>query len=98
MDLKTPGSGEQSKNRYVNIALLRAQDQLKFVIADRTDYDWCRDIIAQHALSGRCEILFSPVHGQLHPAQLADWILADRLPVRLQIQLHKYLWGDTRGK
>jgi 7-carboxy-7-deazaguanine synthase len=98
MDLKTPGSGEQAKNRYANIALLKAQDQLKFVIADRADYEWSRDAIAQHALAGRCEILFSPVHGQLSPAQLADWILADRLPVRLQIQLHKYLWGDARGR
>ena len=98
MDLKTPSSGEQAKNRYANIALLKSKDQLKFVIGDRGDYEWSCGIVAQYALAGRCEILFSPVHGQMSPAQLADWILADRLPVRMQIQLHKYLWGDARGK
>jgi 7-carboxy-7-deazaguanine synthase len=98
MDLKTPGSGEQARNRYANLALLRSKDQLKFVIADRVDYEWSCEIMARHALDGRCEILFSPVHGQLSPAQLAEWILADRLLVRMQIQLHKYLWGDTRGR
>jgi len=98
MDLKTPASGEQTKNRYENIALLGHKDQLKFVIADRNDYDWSRVIVAQYDLTQRCEVLFSPVHGKLNPTELADWILADRLSVRLQIQLHKYLWGDARGK
>lgn len=98
MDLKTPGSGEQASNRYANIDLLRSNDQLKFVIADRADYDWSRDMIRQHAIADRCEILFSPVYEKLNPTQLADWILADRAPVRMQVQLHKILWGDARGK
>jgi 7-carboxy-7-deazaguanine synthase len=98
MDLKAPGSGEEGRNRYENIALLRDKDQLKFVIADRTDYDWSRAKLAEYALVGRCELLFSPVHGVLSPTALAEWILADRLPVRLQIQLHKYLWTDARGR
>ncbi|HYM47133.1 MAG TPA: hypothetical protein VES91_01550, partial [Burkholderiaceae bacterium] len=86
------------RNRYENIALLRPRDQLKFVICDRADYEWCRSQLAEHRLAERCEILFSPVHGQLSPTDLAEWILADRLPVRLQIQLHKYLWSDARGR
>lgn len=98
MDLKTPGSNEESKNRYANIALLRAHDQVKFVIADRTDFEWSCNQVAEHRIDERCEILFSPVHGKLDPAQLAEWILADRLSVRMQIQLHKYLWGDARGR
>lgn len=98
MDLKAPGSGEEARNRYQNIALLRAHDQVKFVIADRRDYDWSCAKLAEFGLSDRCELLFSPVHGQLNPTDLAEWILADRLPVRLQIQLHKYLWSDARGR
>jgi 7-carboxy-7-deazaguanine synthase len=98
MDLKAPGSGEEARNRYENVALLRARDQVKFVIADRRDYDWSRAKLAELRLPERCELLFSPVHGQLNPTELAEWILADRLPVRLQIQLHKYLWSDARGR
>jgi 7-carboxy-7-deazaguanine synthase len=98
MDLKTPGSGEESKNRYENVALLRKHDQVKFVIADRVDYDWSCDQLSERGIAERCEVLFSPVHGKLDPAQLAEWILADRLPVRMQIQLHKYLWGEARGR
>ncbi len=98
MDLKTPGSGEVSKNRYDNIELLQAKDQLKFVICNREDYDWASNKLDEYQLSGRCEVLFSPIHGELDPAKLADWIVADNLPVRMQLQLHKYLWGDEQGR
>jgi 7-carboxy-7-deazaguanine synthase len=98
MDLKAPGSGEESKNRYQNIALLERKDQVKFVLVDRADYEWSRAKLAEYQLDQRCEVLFSPVHGQLNPTELAEWILADRLPVRMQIQLHKYLWQDARGR
>ncbi len=98
MDLKTPGSGEESKNRYSNIELLRQQDQLKFVICNRQDYDWARTKLDEYQLAERCEVLFSPIHGELKPADLADWIVGDNLPVRMQLQLHKYLWGDEKGR
>jgi 7-carboxy-7-deazaguanine synthase len=98
MDLKTPGSGEESRNRYDNIALLEQKDQLKFVICHREDYDWARDRLNQYQLNDRCEVLFSPIHGELKPADLADWIVEDNLPVRMQLQLHKYLWGDEQGR
>lgn len=98
MDLKTPGSGEQARNRYDNIALLTAHDQVKFVLCDRNDYDWAKDMMQTHALTTRCEVLLSPSYEQLPATQLADWIVADRLPVRLQIQLHKLLWGNVAGK
>lgn len=98
MDLKTPGSGEVSKNRYDNVELLQAKDQLKFVICSRDDYDWARDKLDEYQLAERCEVLFSPIHGELEPAQLADWIVEDNLPVRMQLQLHKYLWGDEQGR
>jgi len=98
MDLKTPGSGEAARNRYENIAILKSADQLKFVICDRADYDWSRAKLAEYDLTSRCEVLFSPAYGQLDPAALADWILADRLAVRLQVQLHKLLWGDVPGR
>lgn len=98
MDLKTPGSGEAGKNRYENIATLTSQDQVKLVLCDRADYDWAREIIQRHDLAVRCEVLLSPCHGRLEPTQLAEWILADRLPVRFQLQLHKILWGEARGK
>ena len=98
LDIKTPGSGEKEKNRLQNLRLLKRKDQIKFVITDRADYEWSRQFITEQELLGKCEILFSPVHGQLAPVNLADWILADNLQVRLQIQLHKYLWGDERGR
>ena len=98
LDIKTPGSGEMEKNRLQNLRLLKRKDQIKFVITDRADYEWSRQFITEQELLGKCEILFSPVHGQLAPVNLADWILADNLQVRLQIQLHKYLWGDERGR
>jgi 7-carboxy-7-deazaguanine synthase len=98
MDLKTPSSGEQAKNRYENVPLLQSKDQVKFVIGDRADYDWSRAELERHNLTTRCEVLFSPVYGRINPADLAQWILADRLPVRMQMQLHKILWGETRGR
>lgn len=99
MDLKAPGSGEQHRNLLDNIAYLRPHHQVKFVLADRRDYDWARFMLDQHNLAARVsDVLFSPVHGQLEPAELADWILADRLPVRLQLQLHKLLWNDAKGR
>lgn len=98
VDLKTPGSGEMNRNRYENIPLLTAHDQVKFVLCDRGDYEWARAQVGEHRLNERCTVLFSAVHGQINPRELAEWILADRLPVRLQVQLHKYLWGDERGR
>lgn len=98
MDLKTPGSGELLRNRYENIPLLSAHDQVKFVLCDRADYEWARDQVTQQQLSKRCMVLFSPVHGQIAPRDLAEWILQDKLPVRLQLQLHKILWGDEKGR
>lgn len=98
MDLKTPASGEVSKNRYSNIELLKPLDQLKFVIQNRADYDWSCEQLHTYQLADRCEVLFSPVHDALQPNELADWIVADNLPVRMQLQLHKYLWGDVPGR
>lgn len=98
MDLKTPSSGECERNLYDNLAHLNANDQIKFVIADRADYDWSCQQISDRDLAARCEVLFSPVQGQLKPGQLADWIVEDRLPVRFQVQLHKMLWGDEPGR
>ena len=97
MDLKTPGSGECARNLMENIPALRDRDQVKFVICDRADYEWSRAQVAEHGLAGRCQVLFSPSHEQLKPRDLADWILADKLPVRLQLQIHKYLWGNVPG-
>ncbi len=98
MDLKTPGSGEMHRNRYENLDHLDRGDQVKLVLCDRADYEWARDCLARYELPQRCEVLFSPVHGRLAPADLAEWILEDRLAVRMQIQLHKYLWGDAPGR
>ena len=98
MDIKTPGSGEVERNLYENIELLKRKDQVKFVITDRADYEWSRHFIDEKDLAGNFEILFSPVHGELEPAELAKWILGDNLQVRMQIQMHKYLWGDERGR
>ena len=98
VDLKTPGSKEMHRNRLENIPLLNAHDQVKFVICDRADYEWARGMVAEHGLAARCDVLFSPSFGQVAPRELAEWILADRLPVRFQMQLHKALWGDAQGK
>lgn len=98
MDLKAPGSGEVSRNRIENLPLLAPGDEIKFVLADRQDYEWARGMVSEHMLAERCDILFSPVHGSLPAQTLADWIIRDRLPVRFQLQLHKILWQDARGK
>ncbi len=98
MDLKTPGSGEVDRNRYANIDRLKPGDQVKFVVCDRADYEWARERIADFDLARRCEVLMSPCHGEQDARELAEWVLADRLPVRFQIQLHKYLWGDEPGR
>ena len=98
MDIKTPGSGEVERNLYENLDLLKGKDQVKFVITDRADYEWSRHFIEKNKLPDKVEILFSPVHGELDPAEMAKWILSDNLQVRMQIQLHKYLWGDERGR
>ena len=98
LDLKTPASGELERNRYDNIDFLSPQDQVKFVIADETDYQWSTETMKRHRLAEKCQILFSPVMGRMRPEHLADMILADQLPVRFQIQLHKFLWNDARGK
>ncbi|KAF3977185.1 MAG: 7-carboxy-7-deazaguanine synthase QueE [Methylococcales symbiont of Iophon sp. n. MRB-2018] len=98
MDLKTPSSGEIEKNLYQNIQYLTKKDQLKFVISDDKDYQWSKSIMEEQALSDQCEVLFSPVMGAMKPVELADKIIQDQLPVRFQIQLHKYLWGDIQGK
>jgi 7-carboxy-7-deazaguanine synthase len=98
VDVKTPGSGEERRNRYDDLALLRPEEQIKFVICDRADYDWSRAKVAELRLADCCTVLFSPSADQLPARQLADWILEDRLPVRFQLQLHKILWGNVPGK
>lgn len=98
MDIKTPGSGEEQRNRLENIQFINAQDQIKFVICDEQDYVWSRAMLQQHKLNERCEVLFSPSYEQLAATDLADWILRDALPVRMQMQLHKLLWGNQPGK
>lgn len=98
MDLKTPSSGEMARNRYENIQSLTARDQVKFVIANNADYQWAKQQLEQYRLPECCEILFSPVMDVMSPTELAERILADQLPVRFQIQLHKFLWNDARGK
>ena len=98
VDLKAPGSGEAARNLWSNLDALTAHDQIKFVLADRADYDWARNAIDEHGIEPRCEILMSPVYGKLAPRDLAEWILADCLPVRMQIQLHKALWGEEQGR
>jgi 7-carboxy-7-deazaguanine synthase len=98
VDIKAPDSGEATKNRWENLEAVRPTDELKFVLASRADYDWAKSVLAERHLTDKCPVLFSPVWDRLPPAQLADWILQDRLPVRFQLQLHKILWGAQRGK
>lgn len=98
VDLKTPGSGECERNLWSNLARLRLTDQLKFVLCDRADYEWARDVVLRERLHERCPVLFSPVWETLAPRELADWIVADALPVRFQLQLHKIVWGDEPGR
>jgi 7-carboxy-7-deazaguanine synthase len=98
VDLKTPGSGEVARNHYPNLDLLVANDQLKVVIRDRNDYNWAGEILIRTEVARRCDVIYSPVWDELEASELAGWILADRLPVRMQIQLHKLLWGEQRGR
>lgn len=98
VDLKAPGSGEFERNRWQNLTVLTARDELKFVLQNRSDYEWARQLVAERRLATICAVLFSPVEGRLAAATLADWIIADRLPVRFQLQLHKVLWGSLRGR
>jgi 7-carboxy-7-deazaguanine synthase len=98
VDLKAPGSGEVARNLWSNLDALTRRDQIKVVLADRADYEWARGVLAERALTQYCDVLLSPVHGKLEPRDLAEWILADRLPVRMQIQLHKLLWGVEPGR
>ena len=99
VDIKCPASGESERNDWSNLAHLGPSDQVKFVIADRPDYEFARDVLAREGLDSRCAaVLFSPVHGELDPRTLSEWVLQDRLPVRVQVQLHKYIWdAETRG-
>jgi 7-carboxy-7-deazaguanine synthase len=98
VDVKTPGSGEEGRNRYEELQRLEAKDLVKFVICSREDYEWSRAKLQELQLAARCTVLFSPSHEQLQPGTLADWLLADHLPVRFQLQLHKYLWGNVPGR
>lgn len=98
LDIKTPGSGEAEKNHWGNLNHLTLHDELKFVLCDEADYQWAVAVMHERGLDAICSILFSPVHGKLDPAMLATWVLRDRLPVRLQIQLHKLLWGEGSGR
>lgn len=98
LDLKTPASGEEARNLWSNLTHLKGEDQVKFVICNRADYEWARESMRVHSLAARCEVLFSPTWEQQPARELAEWILADRLPVRFQMQLHKFLWGEERGR
>ncbi len=98
LDIKTPASGEMEKNLWSNLEHLHAHDEIKFVLCDEADYQWARHVISERQLAQHCEVLFSPTQGQLAPKDLAEWILRDRLPVRLQVQLHKILWGNEVGR
>jgi len=98
LDVKCPGSGMTDRMHWPNVERLRSQDEVKFVIQDRVDYEWAKTVLARHLVPARCVVLFSPVFGRLDPRELAEWILADRLPVRFQLQMHKHIWSpDMRG-
>jgi 7-carboxy-7-deazaguanine synthase len=98
LDIKTPGSGEVEKNLWGNLQHLKSKDEVKFVLCDRSDYDWAKQVLTERALNDKCSVLFSPVYQQVNPTELAEWILQDKLPVRMQVQLHKILWGEVAGK
>ena len=98
VDIKTPGSLEVARNRWENLPLLTRHDQVKFVICSREDYDWSKQLVAEHGLATVCDVLFSPSYTQVSPRELADWIVEDRLPVKFQMQLHKQLWGEEQGR
>lgn len=97
LDIKTPGSGEADKNHWTNLALLTAHDEIKFVVTNEADYEWARDLVRDKQLNRLCTVLISPSYGEVEPPQLAQWILRDKPPVRMQLQLHKILWGERRG-
>lgn len=98
VDIKTPGSGEMERNHWPNLAVLSPRDEVKFVLTGEADYQWAKTLLAEHALASRCSVLFSPVWGSLEAARLADWVIRDGLPVRMQLQMHKVLWGEARGR
>lgn len=98
LDIKTPASGELKKNVWDNLNNLKAKDEVKFVLCNREDYEWAKSIMQEHAIHQKCNVLFSPVYADVNPTELAEWILADKLPVRMQVQLHKILWGEVAGK
>lgn len=98
LDIKTPGSGEVARNLWGNLAQLTAHDQVKFVICSREDFDWAKAVVFEHRLFDVCDVLFSPSYTQIAPRDLADWVVAERLPVRFQMQLHKQLWGEESGR
>jgi len=97
LDVKTPDSGELKNNVWGNLELLKSTDEVKFVLCSRADYDWAKDLISTHKITDKCAVLFSPVYSQVNATELAEWVLADRLPVRMQVQLHKILWGEKPG-
>lgn len=98
LDIKAPGSGEVERNLWANLDYLNAHDEIKLVLSDEADYVWARQVLKDRALDRKCAVLFAPVQGKLSPTALADWIVRDHLPVRMQVQLHKLLWGDERGR
>jgi 7-carboxy-7-deazaguanine synthase len=98
LDIKTPSSGEMEKNLWNNLGALNAHDEIKFVLGDEADYQWAKQVLRERELDNKCAVLFAPVQGKLSPTDLADWILRDHLPVRMQVQLHKLLWGNERGR
>ncbi|HEY0269305.1 MAG TPA: 7-carboxy-7-deazaguanine synthase QueE [Methyloradius sp.] len=98
LDIKTPGSGELENNVWSNIQRLKPLDEVKFVLCDHADYQWAKQLMDEYAITKKCSVLFSPVYNQVNPTELAEWILADKLPVRMQVQLHKILWGEVAGK
>ena len=97
LDIKTPGSAESENNKWGNLAHLKSTDEVKFVLCDREDYDWAKQILVTHEITKKCPVLFSPVYNKVNPTDLAEWVLADQLPVRMQVQLHKILWGEKPG-
>lgn len=97
LDVKTPDSGELKNNVWSNLDHLKSSDEVKFVLCSREDYQWARDLLSTHKIADKCPVLFSPVYGQVNPTELAEWVLADKLPVRMQVQLHKILWGEKPG-
>ena len=97
LDIKTPGSGEMENNKWGNLAHLKKTDEVKFVLCNRADYEWAKELLTTHDIANKCPILFSPVYEQVNPTELAEWVLEDKLPVRMQVQLHKILWGDKSG-